>query len=287
MLGGWALVSDYWSRQVYGTADGGRGYSQHYDPFFFLSILRHRYWPWLPFLLVSLVLIFKRRSWRIPAIALPFSGAMVLITVISAMRFKFPHYFVPAYPFLDLLTVECIREWLEKRQDCFAIAVISIGLVIPPFLLATPVELAPEMFPALRRFNPIIQSYGTCRDYVLFINGQQPYGGPTDYQLELRFYTNRQVMIANCEESKVTIPEMSPQWIMISGSNLEKCIPEEMSKAYPVRYQFGNQYLLSRIIAPSQATDLTPLMRDLQAPSDCEATPIPKSRYFSGIAGPS
>jgi hypothetical protein len=48
-----------------------------------------------------------------------------------------------------------------------------------------PIELVPEMFPALRRFNPIIQSYGSCRDKVLYIDGNQPYGSYGDYGVEI------------------------------------------------------------------------------------------------------
>ncbi len=66
----------------------------------------------------------------------------------------------------------------------------------------------------------------------------------------------------------------------VSGANLENCLTAELRDGFPVRYKFGNQYLLSNLIDPKNALDLTPLTRDLQAPHDCDASPLPRNRYY-------
>jgi len=62
LFGSWNLVTDYWQRQVFGTAVGGRG--QSISAWVFAEILLKRYWPWLPFLAYSLFWILKNRAWK-------------------------------------------------------------------------------------------------------------------------------------------------------------------------------------------------------------------------------
>jgi hypothetical protein len=184
------------------------------------------------------------------------------------------------YPFVAFLTVDCVRNWIEQRQIGFAKFLTFSGMILPAFLLATPIELSPEMFPSLRRFNSIIQSYGSCADKVLYIDGNQPYGSNGDYGVEIGFYANRRVVGTSCADANATAVKEKPNWVIVSGDHLEKCLTEEFRRSYPVRYRFGNQYLLSNLIDPKNALDLTMLARDLRAPHDCDPAPLPKSRYF-------
>ena len=279
-VGGWEMVADYWKRQVLGTAVGGRGYIQGREYFMWVDVLRRTYWPWLPLLLTSLYLIIRHRRWRRPEVALSLSATLIVIVIISSMRFKFPHYYLPMYPFVAFLTVDCVRNWIEQRQVGFAKFLTFSGMILPAFLLATPIELSPEMFPALRRFNSIIQSYGSCADKVLYIDGNQPYGSNGDYGVEIGFYANRRMVGTSCADANATAVKEKPNWVIVSGDHLEKCLTEDFRRSYPVRYQFGNQYLLSNLIDPKNALDLTVLARDLRAPHDCDPAPLPKSRYI-------
>jgi len=281
-IGGWGMITDYIQRQVIGTALGGRGYQQSVDYFAFMEAFRKRFWPWLPIFLASLLLIVRTGRWKKPEVALPMSGAIVVIVVISSMRFKFSHYYLPMYPFIALLTVDCARNWLEIKKEGFERFLIAAALVLPALLLVTPIELAPEMFPALRRFAPIIQSYGSCRDKVLYIEGGQPYGSFGDYRVEIMFYANRDTINASCDEAPRLIALEKPAWILVSGEHYPQCV-RDAAKQYPVRYLFGNQFLLSRVVPPQgvdSVIDLTALARDLQAPLDCEASALPKNRYY-------
>lgn len=279
IVGGWGMVSDYWSRQVFGTAVGGRGHIQHLDLLMGLDLIWKTYWPWLPLLLASTFLIVRDRRWTRPEVALPFSAALTVLVVISLMRFKFSHYYLPMYPFLALLTTDGLRGWIEARRQGIAVFLIGSAMILPAFLLAMPVELSPEMFPALRRFDALIQSYGSCGDKVLFVEGQQPYGSFSDYSVEIGFYANRRAVNAGCADANAAVARENPAWILVAGSNLRDCLDERVRHAYPVRYRFGNQYLLSSVIPLRDALDLTPLARSLRAPLDCAPVPLPQDRY--------
>jgi hypothetical protein len=279
-IGGWDLVRDYWSRQVYGTAVGGRG--DHISFFLFADILRHRYWPWLPVLLVSLVYILRKQRWRLPEFAVPLSAALIVILGISSMKFKFPHYYLPMYPFLALLIAGSGRSWLEKHIVGFETALIGGAIALGAVLVSTPIGLAPEMFPALKRFNAIIQSYGTCDDRVVFIDGGQPYGSYGDYSAEITFYTNRKFLGASCSEANALLEKENPAWIIVSRDHFSGCIAEKIRALYPSRFSMGNELLLSRVMNTKDVTaavDLMVLERELKVAADCTPAPLPNDSY--------
>lgn len=279
-IGGWDLAIDYFQRQVMGTAIGGRSFSQSRDWFLFTEALKRRYWPWLLFLIPSIYLVFKNRKWKNPSVALCLSATLTVLVVISAMRFKFDHYYLPMYPFLAFLTLAGFQNWIEKKSDKILIGITSLGMVLPTLLMILPIELSPEMFPALRKFEAIIQSYGTCQDPILFIEGGQPYGGAGDYKAEIGFYTNRQWLVSNCDQAKNTIREKNPKWILLSQSSYQNCLADVERSKYKTIYKYGHQLLLTSIDIPRAVFDLTPLSRELQAPLGCEAAPISKNRYM-------
>ena len=276
---GWQWPADYWTRQVLGTAVGGRGGQQARNFWMFAQVLRTRYIPWLLLLLWSLVIIVRRRFWREPRVALLLSGALVVIVVISSVRFKYPHYYLPMYPFLALLCVVPIASWIESHARRISFGLLVLGLLVPSVLVATPIALSPEMFPALKRFDAIIQSYGSCTDTVLYVEGNQPYGSSGDYSAEVIFYTNRKFRAAECADVNGAIGSIAPAWILVSGDHLERCLSPQNTARYPVKFRFGNQWLLSRVMTQDQATDLTVLERELKAPLQCDPVEFPKNRY--------
>jgi 4-amino-4-deoxy-L-arabinose transferase-like glycosyltransferase len=284
MIGGWDLVLDYWKRQVWGTAVGGRSAVASTDYFMGIARLQHFYLPWMALLLVSLVGIFWKKRWRLPQVALTLSAALILEGVISGVRFKFFWYFIPIYPFLALLCVDSIANFLERKKIMVYTSFVGLGVFIPVFLLATPIPLGPENFPALRKFEPFIQAYGSSSDQILFIEGEQPYGGKLDSIYELTFYTGRRVLQGTCESAEDQIKTQNPEWIVVSGANFKLCLKESTRSKYPAQYRYGRQYLLSRIIPKEAETDLTPLRRELRAPLDGSPSPLPTDSYF--LEGP-
>jgi len=280
MVGGWDLVLDYFKRQVWGTAVGGRNYGAETEYLMGVVRLAKSFLPWIALLVPSLVLAFWKGRWRRPEVALPLSAALVLGGVISCMKFKFYWYYLPIYPFLALLCIDPFAGWLERKKISVYQAFIGLGIAIPAFLLAAPVPLGPENFPALRRFEALIQSYGSAADRILFIDGLQPYGGHLDSVYELSFYTGRAVLQGTCKTAGELLAKENPAWIVVSGENLERCLSREARALFPVQYRFGRQFLLSRIIPRDSATDLTPLWRELRAPLDGKSQDYPQDPYF-------
>jgi hypothetical protein len=279
-LGGWDLVVDYWTRQVWGTAVGGRGNSNARDYGMGWQLLRDHYIPWLYLLIPSVALALWGRRWKSREWALAFSAAFVFETVLALVRFKFFWYFIPVFPFLALLCVDCLRNSITRYAQQVYLFFIFAGLTLPAILLATPIELGPENFPALRRFEAIIQNYGSVSDQVMFVDGGQPYGSELDSIYELSFYTQRKIIQANCENANSLFIQFNPEWIVVTGKNLNGCLKSEALKQYPVKYKFGRQYLLSRLISPEQATDLTPLVRELKPPVNGKKADLPRGLYF-------
>ncbi len=279
-LGGWNLVVDYWTRQVWGTAVGGRGSPANTTFFMGMGLLRRNYIPWLILLMISLVMIIVKKRWQKLEVALPLVAALIVELVVSSMRFKFYWYFIPIFPFLALVCVDPLRNWLEKRYLGVTSFMIGAGLFVPALLVATPISLGPENFPALRRFHPIIQNYGTVQDRILFVDGEQPWGGDLDSMYELSFYTSRKILQGNCEESRRLLDAEKPEWVVVSGKNFHDCFSVDQLKQYPVQYKFGRQHLLSKIIPEKDALDLTPLARELKPLRKGVVAEYPRDPYF-------
>ncbi len=291
-LGGWDLVWDYWRRQLWGTAIGGRGQVQSPDLFLFFKVLRDReYLPALATLLPALAMIALGKHWRKKEVALPLLASGVLIAAISPLRFKYAHYFLPAFPFIALLQAQLLMPWLKRfegqEEARFNFGFTGVTLVALAAVVVFPIPFAPEAFPALKRFNPYIQSYGNCEDQVLFVPGSHPYGGIVDYSIEIRYATGRKVQEAPCSELVRLASQPSAGWILMATSE-EHCLDAGTRSRFPTALRFGNQRLLTNRIpretafadSHGSALDLSPLQRELQGSIDCRAPEIKRDRYY-------
>ena len=280
-LGGWELAIDYWKRQVFGTALGGRGVVRDTNYFMGWEALRTFYIPWFWPLMASLALIAAGKRFREVGVALCLSAALVIFVLISCLKFKYFHYYLPMYPFLALLIAYPVRNLLNQGREGFSLFLIGTALLANTLLIITPIRLGPEPYPALTFFNAIIQSHGTCTDTVLYLNGGQPYGATQDYLAEVQFYTHRRILPADCESAAGLIRKWKPEWIIATGSNREKCIPGDLRKPYANGYDFGNQTLFSRILPAESLRDLTPLDRMKKVVTDCTPPPFTRDEFHS------
>lgn len=280
-LGGWALVRDYWVRQLWGTAVGGRGASQPLNPLAFVSVLRSHYMPWTLFLILSLAWNALSLRFRRAEFLVPFTAATVVIGAISLIRFKYDHYFVPAYPFLALIGAQPLCLWVERHAAGFYRGFTLAVLLVATVILCSPINPSPESFPALRRFMAIIQSFGGCQDRVLFVNGYQPYAEFDDYEHLIHFYTGRGAVETDCRGLPSAATDPSIKWILVSGGNYPACLTPEITRRFPYRTLDGNQALLGQygLSTEKDSVDLTPLSRELKAATDCKPAPLPRDRY--------
>ena len=284
LIGGWDLVRDYWVRQFWGTAVGGRGGTQEFDPFTFVRVLRSHYMPWSVFLAIGLTwnvvfLRIKRREFAVPAAA-----AAVVIVAISSLKFKYEHYFVPAYPFLALVAAQPLAFWFEKRERKVYRVFTIITLLGLTYLLATPINPSPESFPSLRRFMAYIESRGDCRDKVVMVEGGQPYGTYLDYSNLLHFYTGRRTEKADCQTMNLLAQSREVKWILLAGKNFPACVDDSVRKAFSKVLTDGDQILLARtemVEGGDGRIDLTPLNRELKAVVDCVPPPLLNDNYHS------
>ena len=271
------LFFDYISRQVLGTALKGRGVAQPFDPLYFFHEVIGKSKIWAFFLWVSFgTLIFQIKKiksfsheWRLLAVA-----SSLLVLIISVMKFKFVHYFLPAFPFMAITVVVVLDDYLILIEYYFRKILLILTAIVPVVLLVFPIKTAPEMFPALRKFSAIIQSYGRDTDHVLFVDFAQPYGSYGDYEAELRFYTHRAFAFSYCKDANEKTVKINPEWIITSGDHLSVCLNSKVLSQYFYQIKIGNQFLLGKI-KPTVPFDLTPLYRELKAPIDGEAVQLP------------
>jgi hypothetical protein len=280
ILGGFDLVSDYWMRQVLGTAVGGRGSTGSTDHWLGLALLRRNYQPWFWLLLFATGRIFFRKLWRHEGILLLLSSALVLELVMSLIRFKHYWYFLPVLPFLGLLCVAPFEAALARARPLIENSITAMGILAPMLLVSLPVPLGPEDHPGLRKLAPFIQAYGTCRDRILYIDGEQPFGSDLNSTYELAFYTGRRILQGVCKDAMDLVKRESPEWIVVTGINRRRCLAREVGAAYPVEWNFGGQFLLARNVPEQKQGDLTPLVRELKPPLDCVSIPLPENPYF-------
>jgi hypothetical protein len=282
---GWDVVREYWSGYLSGAPDPAQ-VQQTFDPLLFLEVLRGSYLPWSIFFVVGLVWNIAFFRFRRAEFIVPLSAGVIYIVAISCLRIKYPHNFVPAYPFLALIAAQPLVFWIEKREHLFYRAFAVVTLLGSAFLLATPVQLAPESFPALRKFIPYIQSGGDCRDQVVIVEGGQPHGHFNDFSNLIRFYTGRAVALADCQTVNLAAQKREVKWILIAGKNYSSCLDDSVRRAFSRELVDGDQVLLTRpgMISGGDSggkLDLTPLNRDLKAVQDCQVSPLMNDRFHS------
>ncbi len=219
--------------------------------------------------------IVKKKEWQLLAI-----GFSIFWFLISMMRFKFPHYFIPGIPLAILISIALTPESISQYFRFLEKPIWALAVIVPMALLILPVKTAPEAFPAIRFFTPIIQSEGSKGDLVLYIENEQAYGGAGDYFVETAFYADRKFYSAQCAEAPAKITKFNPSWIITSGAEPFTCLAAEKAN-FPSIWKLGNQYLLGKTPRKTpEIFDLTPELRQLTAPIDGQTSPLPKDIYY-------
>src|SRR5262249_5325835 len=149
-----------------------------------------------------------------PDILVPLTAVIVLAAFLTPIRFKYDYYFLPCFPFLSMIAVAPFQKAFSRWENRFDTRFAGFTLILLAVLLTMPVPLAPEAFPALRKFRSFIQSTGTCQDKVLFVPGGQPYGGSNDYGIEVQFYTGRAMETSACSEASRAAQKHDIRWMI-------------------------------------------------------------------------
>jgi hypothetical protein len=290
-LSGINLFKDYLERQVFGTAVGGRGMGQGSSILDGIAILGRFCRLEILCLLISALFWFRKATpkqlTRSEHFTLILSGFFVLLLVISNLKFKFPHYFLPGFPLLAAVTGILLSESLgnlESKESRLRTFLSATAPILALALLTIPIKTVPEQFEALKRFIPYMQTHGTKTDSVLFIDHKQPYGSEGDYFCELIFYTRFKFLSSKCNQADLKTRKTSPEWILTSGDQeSDLCLSAETLRLYPSRLRFGNQVILSKraSMTSSAEFDLTPGINELRASQYGESIPFRKNMYFT------
>ena len=278
LVGGWPMVLDYWQRQVWGTSVLARGEVPTQDVFFFFRTIRTGFLPGLPFLIYALIkVVFKKQAVR-PWFVVPLVAVLIVSTFVTLMTFKLGHYFTPVFPFMALLSAYSMADFLEKFKSKFLKGVQLLCTALFLVLVVSPIELAPEAFVALTKFETFISTHGNCDDTVVLVPGGEPVGSSHDYGLHLSFYTGRRVQVIECSKVNLNLQSAFPHWMILSDENFRSCLSEENRKKFGTPYRMGTQVLLSRYLATSDV-DLTPLLLERKAVKDCESPEYPQDLW--------
>jgi hypothetical protein len=122
---------------------------------------------------------------------------------------------------------------LERRLPQVEKGLSALALVLLAVVLSMPLPFAPEMFPSIKRFAPIIRSQGNCDDRILFVEGEYPYSTRVDYRIELRFYGGREMELVSCEGLAARARDPQSSWILMAGGNRERCLDTVTRAAFP------------------------------------------------------
>ncbi|MGZ3696951.1 MAG: ArnT family glycosyltransferase [Bdellovibrionota bacterium] len=288
LQGGGRLLYDYWVRQVWGLLILGKNTAAAHDPLIagrqnpgahdpllvWHTIVSWK--PWSYFLAISLASALWRQTFRYRSTLVPFAAAAVMVVVVSVMRSQHSHYLDPIYPFLALLAARPLGEAFQELELPVLRGFAVVPLLLGTFFLVTPTIMGPETFPALRKFSAFIQSSGQCTDRVLVVTGGEPYGGFYDERALLNFYSGRNVLSASCAEAGAQPIAPEVHWV-ISRDN---CPSDPWRSRFPAALRVGSAVLRTDRIETSPVVDLTSLARELRAPTDCVAAPLPHNRYF-------
>ncbi len=218
----WSHWKDYWNLQVLGSALHGRGGAQNFEPFYFIKILLKFYWPWLPFFIWSIYLIFLKKNSALNVKVFATLG-LGFIVGFSLVKWKFWYYIAPAYPAFALCIAYALdnkfkyfftkyETFLYKGGFCTSILWAFIAGVFP-------IPLHKDRVPEVMAFKSTIRD-SSIHSPVWFIHN------PMDHNLIAingEWYFDRPVYKIVDEASWLKKDLKAPAWIMVGKDFFQTC----------------------------------------------------------------
>jgi hypothetical protein len=267
------LFLDWVSNQVFRTAIEGRGVGTGTDFTGGVKLLLRNLAPGLVALTVGLLYLRAKIRFdrtRLERSSLFLIGGVFVYLAVSAMSFRFPHYYLPMLPLFaiglaGMFSIEVPESGRSNRAPAILLSVVMFTSLL---LNVMPIPTTFEFFPGLRRIIPFIQKDSLKTESILFVEHTQPYGSSGDYFCTLVFYTGNRFASARCKEAEDKVLKYQPEWIVIHG-NPSDCIPPGTLSKYRESVSYRGERLLRRQPAPgskaASAIDLGPLENELRA----------------------
>ncbi len=157
--GNWffGVHSAWLDREVYGPlSPPWRQFTGHFE---YAWMIAKSCWPWLPFMLIGLIVAVRRRERRLSLLLV---WIAVVFLMCGAARSRVLRYMLPAYPAFSILAAVGIQKIFRERHiarglqtavPVFAIAVVTLALfarprrhaeVVRPIALAATAATTPE-----------------------------------------------------------------------------------------------------------------------------------------------
>jgi len=131
-----------------------------WGPLFYLQDLATFYWPWLPFLGIGTVLIFRRGWHRRPGARLALIWIGTYFLVMSLMGTRSHWYVLPAYPALGMIVGTALADLLKgrwaSRGPQWALGAGMVAVFLVNFL---PIPTDREREKGVRELSPYVRHF--------------------------------------------------------------------------------------------------------------------------------
>ena len=215
--------SGWLERQVYGSlSPAWRRFTGHFEYAWMIAA----YWPWLPFMLIGLVAVARRRD---PRLSLLLIWIAVVFLLCGAARSRVLRYMLPAYPAFAILSAIGIRRVAREPQIARTLRVavpVSAAAVLAVAAFAPKSRHAEIVRPMARAAT----AAAPPGDRVMFYDAGQPRFDETN---QMQWYGDRYLTILlSRDELTEALKPRSPAVLVIDqptyAAEIEPQIPSRV-----------------------------------------------------------
>ena len=241
MIGGVGLALAFpsawyiWQYQQHGTAflathleflsgkfhaeGGSAGWSTIFN--YPVALLKY-YWPWLPFLIVGLVMEVRAAiKEKDQAATLLIAWVLLVLVPFSLAETRYPRYIMSAFPAFSILSAMALDRWVPVvRRAVFFNLACGVGCLAICLSLLFPAKArADDMF----KIAPIAESNSSPDQRVLVYTYEDK---RADYLFQFIWYSNRYAQLAaNLDELAATLLRTEKATVIIDKSSYQKLLP--------------------------------------------------------------
>lgn len=186
-----------------------------------LSLMKY-YWPWLPFLVVGLVMEVRAavREKDQTAILLV-AWVLAVIVPFSFAQTRYPRYIMPVFPAFSILAAIALSRWLGEasRKFFFNVACALGCLAVCLSLLFPPKARADDIL----RVAPIAEANSSPDQRILIYTYED---GRTDYLYQFLWYSSRYAALpSSLDDLAATLLRSKKATVIIDKQSYSKLVP--------------------------------------------------------------
>jgi 4-amino-4-deoxy-L-arabinose transferase-like glycosyltransferase len=186
-----------------------------------VALLKY-YWPWLPFLIVGLVMEVRAAiKEKDQAATLLIAWVLIVLVPFSLAETRYPRYIMSAFPAFSILSAMALDRWVPVvRRAVFFNLACGVGCLAICLSLLFPAKArADDMF----KIAPIAESNSSPDQRVLVYTYEDK---RADYLFQFIWYSNRYAQLAaNLDELAATLLRTEKATVIIDKSSYQKLLP--------------------------------------------------------------